>query len=152
MIVVQEKGEETSSAATAWARSAHQWWPHLDGEHHTTGQEGPATAGLFQEAEGVQDVIKAPRSYDSCIVESLLTSCRAVWYGSTGGHKRPQRVVSSAEKITRPPPPSLLSIYPHRVHRRAASTLNDPLTPSTSCSLFDTQVGGTSVENSTCRL
>lgn len=113
----QEKGEETSSAATDWARSAHQWGPHLDGEHYTTGQEGPTTEGLFQEAEGVRDVINAPRSYDSCIVESILTSCRTVWYGSTKavGCKRPQRVVRSAEKITRPPPPALQSIYPHTV-------------------------------------
>lgn len=89
--------------------------PHLDSEHHTTGQESPTTAGLFQEAEGVWDVIKAPRSYDSCIVESLLTSCRTVWYGSTKavGCERSRRVVRSAEKITRPPPPSLQSIYPH---------------------------------------
>ena len=40
-----------------------------------------------------------------------------------------QRVVKTAEKITRTPLPSLQSIYHHRVHRRAASILKEPAHP-----------------------
>ena len=58
-----------------------------------------------------------------CIVESILTGCITVWYGSCFGL---QRVVKTAEMISWTPLPSLQSIYHHRVHRRATSILKDP--------------------------
>ncbi len=70
-------------------------------------------------------------NFYNCIVESILTSCITVWYGSTTvmDRKRLQRVVKTVEKITRTPLPSLQSIYHRRVHRRAASILKDPTHP-----------------------
>uniref|UniRef100_A0A8B9RC03 Alkylated DNA repair protein AlkB homologue 8 N-terminal domain-containing protein n=1 Tax=Astyanax mexicanus TaxID=7994 RepID=A0A8B9RC03_ASTMX len=74
---------------------------------------------------------KILNNFYSCVIESLLTSCITVWYGSTtvAERKRLQRVVKTAEKIIRTPLPSLQSIYHHRVHRRAASILKDSTHP-----------------------
>ncbi|MCI4385498.1 hypothetical protein PGIGA_G00051260 [Pangasianodon gigas] len=70
-------------------------------------------------------------NFYSCVVESVLTSCITVWYGSTTvrDRKRLQRVVRTAEKIIRTTLPSLQTIYHRRVHRRAASILKDPNHP-----------------------
>ena len=71
------------------------------------------------------------RNFYSCIVESILTGCIAVCYGSTSAldRRRLQRVVKTAERIIRTPLPSLQSIYHCRVHRRAATILKDPTHP-----------------------
>ena len=71
------------------------------------------------------------RNFYSCIVESILTGCITVWYGSTSAldRRRLQRVVKTAERIIRTPLPSLQSIYHCRVHRRAATILKDPTHP-----------------------
>ncbi|KAK0156573.1 hypothetical protein N1851_000004 [Merluccius polli] len=69
------------------------------------------------------DLIKILNNFYSCIVESILISCITVWYGST-----------TAMDCKR--------IYHCRVHRRAASILKDP-NPSTDCSHFYPQAGGT---------
>ncbi|KAI4905616.1 hypothetical protein NFI96_026968 [Prochilodus magdalenae] len=70
-------------------------------------------------------------NFYSCIIESILTSCITVWYGSTTvkDRKRLQRVVKTATKITKMAQPSLQSIYNLRVHRRAASIIKDPTHP-----------------------
>ncbi|KAI4904809.1 hypothetical protein NFI96_000064 [Prochilodus magdalenae] len=70
-------------------------------------------------------------NFYSCIIESILTSCITVWYGSTTlkDRKRLQRVVKTATKITKMAQPSLHSIYNLRVHRRAASIIKDPTHP-----------------------
>ncbi len=70
-------------------------------------------------------------NFYSCVVESVLTSCITVWYGSTTvrDRKRLQRVVKTAENIIRTPLPSLQAIYHRRVHRRASSILKDPTHP-----------------------
>ncbi|KAI4901613.1 hypothetical protein NFI96_028146, partial [Prochilodus magdalenae] len=70
-------------------------------------------------------------NFYSCIIESILTSCITVWYGSTTveDRKRLQRVVKTATKITKMAHPSLQSIYNLRVHRRAASIIKDPTHP-----------------------
>uniref|UniRef100_A0A3B3IGF0 Reverse transcriptase domain-containing protein n=1 Tax=Oryzias latipes TaxID=8090 RepID=A0A3B3IGF0_ORYLA len=70
-------------------------------------------------------------NFYSCMVESILTSCITVWYGSStaADRKRLQRVVKTASKITRTPLPSLQSIYKRRVCRRAASIIKDPTHP-----------------------
>jgi hypothetical protein len=74
---------------------------------------------------------KILNNFYGCVVESVLTNCITVWYGSTTvmDRKRLQRVVKTAQKITRTPLPSLESIYHHRVTRRAASILKDPSHP-----------------------
>ena len=71
------------------------------------------------------------RNFYICVVESILTSCITVWYGSASvmDRKRLQRVVKTAERIIRTPLPSLKSIYNRRVHRRAASIIKDPTHP-----------------------
>ncbi len=70
-------------------------------------------------------------NFYSCVVESVLSSCITVWYGSTTARdrRRLQRVVKTAEKIIRTPLPSLQAIYHRRVHRRTASILKDPTHP-----------------------
>ncbi len=70
-------------------------------------------------------------NFYSCVVESVLTSCITVWYGSTTvrDSKHLQRVVKTAVKIIRTPLPSLQAIYHCRVHRRAASILKHPTHP-----------------------
>ncbi|XP_051243005.1 uncharacterized protein LOC127355811 [Dicentrarchus labrax] len=70
-------------------------------------------------------------NFYSCVVESTITSCITAWYSNTtvADRTRLQRVVKTAERITRTPLPSLQSIYNRRVHRRAASMLRDPTHP-----------------------
>ncbi len=72
-------------------------------------------------------------NFYSCVVESVLTSCIPVWYGSTTvrDRKHMQRVVKTADKIIRTPLASQQAIYHRRVHRRAASILKDPHPPTT---------------------
>ncbi|XP_067379202.1 uncharacterized protein [Channa argus] len=67
-------------------------------------------------------------NFYSCVIESVLTNCITVWYGSTTAmdRKHLQRGVKTAQKITRTPLPSLQRIYHCRVHRRAASIYKDP--------------------------
>lgn len=74
---------------------------------------------------------KILNNFYSCVIESVLTNCITVWYGSTTvmDRKRLQKVVKTAQKITRTPLPSLESIYHRRVTRRAASILKDPSHP-----------------------
>lgn len=74
---------------------------------------------------------KTLSNFYSCIVESILTSCITVWYGSATEMDRKclQRVVKTAEKIIRTPLPPLQTIYHHRVQRRAASITKDPTHP-----------------------
>uniref|UniRef100_A0AAR2LPB5 Reverse transcriptase domain-containing protein n=1 Tax=Pygocentrus nattereri TaxID=42514 RepID=A0AAR2LPB5_PYGNA len=70
-------------------------------------------------------------NFYNCVIESLLTSCITVWYGSLTmmGRKCLQRVVKTAEKITNSPLHSLQNIYNHRVQRKAASIIKDPTHP-----------------------
>ncbi|KAK3540093.1 hypothetical protein QTP70_025664 [Hemibagrus guttatus] len=74
---------------------------------------------------------KILNNFYSCVIESVLTNCITVWYGSTTmrDRKHLQRVVKTAEKIIRAPLPSLQTIYHCRVHRSAASILKDPTHP-----------------------
>ncbi|MPV02351.1 DUF1891 domain-containing protein [Escherichia coli] len=90
-------------------------------------------------------------NFYSCIIESILTSCITVWYGSTStmDRKRLQRVVRTAEKIIKTPLPSLQSIYHRRVHRRAASILKDPTHPQHG--LFKLLPSGRRYRSAKCR-
>lgn len=63
-------------------------------------------------------------SFYSCIIESILTSCITVM-----GRRRLQKVLKTAEKISRAPPPSLQDIHQSRVHRRACSITKDSTHP-----------------------
>uniref|UniRef100_A0AAQ4Q545 Reverse transcriptase domain-containing protein n=1 Tax=Gasterosteus aculeatus aculeatus TaxID=481459 RepID=A0AAQ4Q545_GASAC len=90
-------------------------------------------------------------NFYSCIIESILTSCITVRYGSTStmDRKRPQRVVRTAEKIIKTPLPSLQSIYHRRVHRRAASIFKDPTHPQHG--LFTLLPSGRRYRSAKCR-
>uniref|UniRef100_A0AAR2IU34 Reverse transcriptase domain-containing protein n=1 Tax=Pygocentrus nattereri TaxID=42514 RepID=A0AAR2IU34_PYGNA len=70
-------------------------------------------------------------NFYNCVIESLLTSCITMWYGSLTMMDRKclQRVVKTAEKITNSPLHSLQNIYNHRVQRKAASIIKDPTHP-----------------------
>ncbi|KAK3539742.1 hypothetical protein QTP70_013179 [Hemibagrus guttatus] len=73
--------------------------------------------------------LKILNNFYDCVIESILTNCIIVWYGSTTvrDRKHLQRVVKTAE-IIRIPLPSLQTIYQHR---KAAST---PPIPNMDCS------------------
>lgn len=64
-------------------------------------------------------------------IESILTNCLSVWYGSclVADQKAVQRVVRTAEKITRSALPSILDLYPSRCCKSAINIINDPSHP-----------------------
>ncbi|KAI4885796.1 hypothetical protein NFI96_001160, partial [Prochilodus magdalenae] len=65
-------------------------------------------------------------------VESILTSCITVWYGSptSAEHKVLQRVVKTAQHITVSTLPPIQDIYDKRCLRKAANISSDPTHPS----------------------
>jgi len=65
-------------------------------------------------------------------IESILTSSLSVWYGSChiADQKALQRVVRTAEKITRSALPPIQDLYPSRCQRRAINIIKDPTHPS----------------------
>ncbi|KAI5617008.1 gastrula zinc finger protein XlCGF28.1-like, partial [Silurus asotus] len=67
-----------------------------------------------------------------CAVESILTSCVTVWYGSCSAAERKalQRVVKTAQRITGTPLPAMEDIQKKRCLRRARSILKDSSHPA----------------------
>ncbi len=65
-------------------------------------------------------------------IESVLTSCIAVWYGncSAANLKTLQRTVNTAAKIIGAPLPSILDIFLTRCPSKANSIVKDPTHPS----------------------
>ncbi|KAI4886572.1 hypothetical protein NFI96_000182 [Prochilodus magdalenae] len=65
-------------------------------------------------------------------VESILTSCITVWYGSATSAERKalQRVVKTAQHITASTLPPIQDIYDKRCLRKAAHISSDPTHPS----------------------
>ena len=65
-------------------------------------------------------------------IESILTSSLSVWYGScpVADQKALQRVVRTAEKITRSAQPSIQDLYPSRCLKRATGITKDPTNPA----------------------
>nr|XP_061817720.1 uncharacterized protein LOC133607254 [Nerophis lumbriciformis] len=64
-------------------------------------------------------------------IESLLTYCITVWYGSctAADRERLQRVVKTAQKIIGRPLPSLTDIYTSRCLNRASAIIKDSTHP-----------------------
>nr|XP_061830063.1 uncharacterized protein LOC133615463 [Nerophis lumbriciformis] len=64
-------------------------------------------------------------------IESLLTYCITVWYGSctAADRERLQRVVKTAQKIIGRPLPSLMDIYTSRCLNRASAIIKDSTHP-----------------------
>ena len=60
-------------------------------------------------------------------IESILTSSLSVWYGSCSAadQKALQRVVRTAEKITKTAQPSIQDLYPSHCHKRATNITKD---------------------------
>ena len=65
-------------------------------------------------------------------VESILTSCITVWYGSATSAERKalQRVVKTAQHITASTLPPIQDIYDKRCLRKAVNISSDPTHPS----------------------
>ncbi|XP_055499383.1 brain mitochondrial carrier protein 1 isoform X1 [Leucoraja erinacea] len=65
-------------------------------------------------------------------IESILTSSLSVWYGSCSAadQKALQRVVRTAEKITRSPQPAIQDLYPSRCRKRASNIIKDTTHPA----------------------
>ncbi|KAK0146371.1 hypothetical protein N1851_014319 [Merluccius polli] len=72
------------------------------------------------------------KAFYSCVVESVLTSCLTVWYGScTVAEKEAlQRVVKAAQRNIGCSLPPLRDIYTTRCRERALSILHDPTHPA----------------------
>ncbi len=65
-------------------------------------------------------------------IESILTSCIAVWYGACKAscRKSLQRILRAAEKIVGVSLPSLQDIYSTRLTRKSLSIAGDPTHPT----------------------
>ncbi len=72
------------------------------------------------------------RSFYSCTVESILTSCITAWFGNStaGNRKALQRVVRTARHIVGGELPSLQDIYTRRCIRKARRVIKDSSHPS----------------------
>lgn len=67
-----------------------------------------------------------------CAIESILTNCATVWYGSCSVAERKalQRVVKTAQRITGTPLPAIEHIQRKRCLHRARSILKDSSHPA----------------------
>uniref|UniRef100_A0A6I8PZ49 Reverse transcriptase domain-containing protein n=1 Tax=Xenopus tropicalis TaxID=8364 RepID=A0A6I8PZ49_XENTR len=67
-----------------------------------------------------------------CTIESILSGCITTWYGSCNALDRKvlQRVVRSAEHITRTELPAMQDLYRQRCRRKMQRILSDPGHPS----------------------
>ncbi|KAI4873926.1 hypothetical protein NFI96_030144 [Prochilodus magdalenae] len=67
-----------------------------------------------------------------CTIESILTNCISVWYGSCSASDRKalQRVVKTAQRITGTQLPTTESVYQKRCLSRARSIIKDPSHPN----------------------
>ncbi|KAI4890520.1 hypothetical protein NFI96_010035, partial [Prochilodus magdalenae] len=67
-----------------------------------------------------------------CTIESILTNCISVWYGSCSASDRKalQRVVKTAQRITGTQLPTIESVYQKRCLSRARSIIKDPSHPN----------------------
>uniref|UniRef100_A0A3B4TE14 Reverse transcriptase domain-containing protein n=1 Tax=Seriola dumerili TaxID=41447 RepID=A0A3B4TE14_SERDU len=67
-----------------------------------------------------------------CTIESILTNCISVWYGSCSiaDQKSLQRVVKTAQRITGSPLPSIEAVQSKRCLRKARSIVRDSSHPS----------------------
>ncbi len=72
------------------------------------------------------------RSFYTCTVESILTSCITAWFGNStaGNRKALQRVVWTARHIVGGELPSLQDMYTRRCIRKARRSINDSSHPS----------------------
>ena len=62
-----------------------------------------------------------------CTIESILTGCITAWYGNSTTHNRRalQRVVQSAQRITRGKLPAIQDTYSTRCHQKAKKIIMD---------------------------
>ncbi|KAF0025100.1 hypothetical protein F2P81_021981 [Scophthalmus maximus] len=65
-------------------------------------------------------------------IESVLTSCLSVWYGSCSAadQKALQRVVRTAEKIIRSPQSAIQDLHASRCRKRSTNIIKDPTHPA----------------------
>ncbi|KAL3065254.1 hypothetical protein OYC64_015433 [Pagothenia borchgrevinki] len=75
-----------------------------------------------------------------CTVERILTGCITAWYGSCTALNRKalQRVVKTAQNITRTELPSMEDLYSQRLRKKSLRIIKDPhhpITPATNCSV-----------------
>ncbi|TWW61216.1 uncharacterized protein LOC130525978 [Takifugu flavidus] len=73
-----------------------------------------------------------------CAIESILTNCVSVWYGSCtiAEHKALQRVVKTAQRITRTTLPAIGDVQRKRCLHRARSILKDSSHPHPPQTIF----------------
>ena len=67
-----------------------------------------------------------------CTIESILTGCITAWYGSCTALNRKalQRVVKTAQNITRTELPSMEDLYSQQLRKKALRIIKDPHHPS----------------------
>ena len=72
------------------------------------------------------------KRFYSCNIESNLTGCITCWFGncSASDRKALQRVVRTAQYITRAKLPAIQDLYTRRCQRKALIIVKDPSHPS----------------------
>ena len=72
------------------------------------------------------------KRFYSCNIESILTGCITAWYGtcSASDRKALQRVVRTAQYITRAKLPAIQDLYTRRCQWKALNIVKDPSPPS----------------------
>eukprot|EP00061_Rhincodon_typus_P004101 g21740.t1 len=75
--------------------------------------------------------IKSLTNFRRCTIESILSRCILAWYGncSAQDHKKSQKVMCTAQTITKANLLSMDSIYTARCHGKAVNIIKDPLHP-----------------------
>jgi hypothetical protein len=75
---------------------------------------------------------KTLTNYYRCTIKRILSGCITAWYGNCSAHNRKalQRVVRSAQRITRGKLPALQDTYSTRCHRKAKKIIKDNNRPS----------------------
>ncbi|KAK1784687.1 hypothetical protein P4O66_003366 [Electrophorus voltai] len=75
---------------------------------------------------------KVLQNFYTCTIESILTGNITVWFGNSTKQDRQalERVVRSAERITRTELPDLQTIYDKRCQTKARRIVKDPTHPN----------------------
>ena len=82
--------------------------------HRQCGEEGAIAPFQPQEAEKSVACLQKPSTFYRCIIKSIPSGCITAWYSNN--HSALQRVVRSAQRITRGKLPALQDTYNTRCH------------------------------------
>ncbi|KAL3047971.1 hypothetical protein OYC64_022018 [Pagothenia borchgrevinki] len=87
---------------------------------------------FFPKHSEIYTIYRILCNFYRCTIESILTGCMTAWYGSCTDldRKALQRVVKTAQHITRTELPSMEDLYSQRLRKKALRIIKDPHHPS----------------------